>query len=344
MDKKYLLSICINTRNRSDLLIETINSILKFQTDDIEIIVLDGASDLVHKERLTEFFKDKQNIKYFYSERLVGIDEGYDLSVTYANGNYCWLLPDDDLIFENKIQQLLSELNNDHDLLLVNLECWTKDLSHNLKQPLFQVNENKTFNGNSGVNFWKTCGIALSYIGSIVVKKDIWLEIDKTAHYGSYFAHMLVIMNSKQIDRAYLIADPIIQYRSGNSSWTARSFEIWNFLWPKLIWENPNLTREEKEAIVPQEPWRRVRSMIKSRAMNEYNHTLYRKFLRPYLTMRERFAYKFTSMMPATLLNYFILTALIILKRSRYSIYNLAITNPHYTYLKSPLRKIKVYV
>lgn len=340
MNKNYLLSICINTRNRSDLLIETINSIIKFRTDEIEIVVIDGASELVHKDRLTNFFEDKKFIHYIYSEKLVGIDEGYDLSVTYANGKYCWLLPDDDLIFEDKIHLLKKELHHDHDLLLVNLECWTKNLSHSLKQPLFKITQDQYYNGNVGVPFWETCGSPLSYIGSIVIKKNIWLEIDKTSQYGSYFAHMQVIMDSKKIHSIYLIADPIIQYRSGNSSWTARSFEIWNFLWPKLIWENENLTTSEKKAIVPKQPWRRVRSMIKSRAMNEYNYNIYKNFLRKDLSTSDRFPFWIISLLPSSLLNTIIMIILVVLKKgSPYTLYNFSLTNPHTSIVNFILRK-----
>ncbi len=344
-DHSYLLSICINTRNRARLLIETLNSIRSFQSAGIEIIIMDGASREEDKKKTQEYVSDKESMTYIYSEKEIGIDEGYDLSVNFAKGKYCWLLPDDDLIFSDRIPELLEKLSMDYDLVLANLDCWTKELDHSLNQHLFQVEHNTEFNGTHSVDFWRTCGVPLSYIGSIIVKRKLWLEIDKKDFYGSYFAHIQVIMNNAKIKRTILLSNPIIKYRSGNSSWTERSFEIWNFLWPELIWSNPNLSPDEKLAVVPKEPWRRVLSMIKSRAMGEFNSSIYEKFLKPKLTIRQRFIFKFIAILPCALLNYLILGSLVFFKPERkYSIYNLAITNPQYKKLKEFLAHFEIYV
>jgi glycosyltransferase involved in cell wall biosynthesis len=325
-----LLSICVNTRNRASLLHETLNSFLNQIEESIEIVVVDGASTDDTEELMVKLTDEHDCITYFRSEKLIGIDEGYDVAVGLATGAYCWMMTDDDLAEAGTIDRLIAEIAEGYDLILVNLECYTKDLQVSLNQRLFQVEADREYSAETFAEFLDVCGVGLSYIGSVVFRKPLWFEFDRTKYYGSYFAHVAVILESSSIDRIRLISHPYIIYRSANSSWTPRSFEIWNFKWPQLVWGSNRLSETEKKSICPREPWTRTLSIVKSRAMGEFDVTVLHRFLRRKLSPMRFGTYYAIAITPKALLNFSLLLFCLVFKRpGHYTIYNFVVSSPY---------------
>jgi hypothetical protein len=269
-------------------------------------------------------------IVYHRSDTLIGIDEGYDLAVSKASGEYCWMMTDDDLIEPHTIDRILTEIDNGYEMILVNLDCFTRDLSASLEQKLFQVDEDKVFGPDNMDEFYRTCGVGLTYIACIVLKRDYWFERGIREHYGSFLAHVVVILESRKIKRILLISDPYIRYRAGNSSWTPRSFEIWNVKWPKLVWEGTSLTEDAKASIVPRMPWKRALTLLKSRAVGEYDLTVLNQFLKAQVDTPRYALYWLIAVAPRLPLNFALLAYCLLFRRQTpYTIYNLVISNPH---------------
>lgn len=325
-----ILSVCINTRNRAGFLRETLDSILVQFNESVELVVVDGASDDGTEPMMHGYAGRHVAVKYFSSETPIGIDEGYDLAVQLASGRYCWMMTDDDLIADGALDRLLAEIEKGYDLILLEIDCYTKDLAISLRQPLYQVGSDRVFTPENFQEFWPASGKGLSYIGSVVLRRSIWFEHDRTRYYGSYFVHVGVILESTSITRALIVGQPYIKYRSGNSSWTPRSFEIWNFKWPRLVWESTRLSAQSKEGIVPQEPWRRALSVLKSRAMGEYDLKTFRTWLAYRLAWERRIPFLLIALMPRTLLNFMLLLFCLIFRKSNtYTIYNLTVSNSY---------------
>lgn len=325
-----ILSVCINTRNRAGFLRETLDSILVQLNESVELVVVDGASDDETEPMMRGYADLHVAVKYFRSETPIGIDEGYDLAVQQASGRYCWMMTDDDLIADGALDRLLAEIEKGYDLILVEIDCYTKDLAVSLRQPLYQVGSDRVFTPENFQEFWPASGKGLSYIGSVVLRRSIWFEHDRTRYYGSYFVHVGVILESTSITRALIVGHPYIKYRSGNSSWTPSSFEIWNFKWPRLVWESTRLSAPSKEGIVPQEPWRRVLSVLKSRAMGEYDLNTFNTWLVSRLAWERRIPFLLMALIPRTLLNFMLLLFCLIFRKSNpYTIYNLTVSNSY---------------
>ena len=325
-----VLSICINTRNRADFLRETLDSIMCQLNDAVELVVVDGASNDGTEEFMQCYSRKHERVKYVRSEMPIGIDEGYDVAVEWAGGRYCWMMTDDDLVVPGAVDLVLAEIENGYDLILLEVDCYTKDLAISLRQPLYQVGSDRVFTTENFQDFWPVSGKGLSYIGSVVLRRAIWFEHDRRRFYGTYFVHVGVILESACITRALIVGHPYIKYRSGNSSWTPRSFEIWNFKWPRLVWESSRLSAHAKEAIVPREPWRRALSVLKSRAMGEYDLQTFRTWLAPRLIWKQRILFMMIALIPRTLLNFILLLFCLTFRRSNsYTIYNLTVSNPY---------------
>ena len=325
-----ILSVCINTRNRAGFLRETLDSILVQLDDLIEVVVVDGASNDGTEQMLRDYVVKNAAVKYFRSEKPIGIDEGYDLAVEKASGRYCWMMTDDDLIAEGALDRLMMEIEKGYDLILIEIECYTKDMSVSLRQHLYQVGSDRVFTQENFQEFWPVSGKGLSYIGSVVLRRSIWFEQDRTQYYGSYFVHVGVILESSSITRALIIGHPYIKYRSGNSSWTPRSFEIWNFKWPRLVWESTRLNAISKEDIVPREPWHRALSVLKSRAMGEYDLKTFKAWLASRMAWERRIPFLLIALIPRTLLNFMLLLFCLVFRKSNpYTIYNLTVSNSY---------------
>jgi glycosyltransferase involved in cell wall biosynthesis len=269
-DKVPKLSICIATFNRGAFIAETLNSILSQNSEQIEIVVVDGGSK-DNTQKVLEFYQNSfSNFNYYREEVNSGVDIDYDKAIQYANGYYCWLMTDDDLLIDGAIERLLCKLIDNYDLLVLNSEVWNTDFTFNLETRMSTMIQDKIYTGRNKLEMFADLGTCLSFIGSVVIRRRVWLERVREKYYGSLFVHVGVIFQSPIENDVYFHAEPIIKIRYGNGMWSPRSFEIWYFKWPELVWSFGSFEDLSKSKIVMREPWRRYWLLIKSRAIGEY--------------------------------------------------------------------------
>ena len=115
-----------------------------------------------------------------------------------------------------------------------------------------------------------------------------------------------------------------MKIRYGNSMWTPRSFEIWYFKWPNLIWSFVGVDDNSKELVYPKEPWRSLKRLAKSRAMGDYTYNEFSQFLSGKKKDINFFMAFIISISPAILLNTIALLYYSIKdKQNLYTIYDL---------------------
>src|SRR5262245_44458385 len=98
MCQRVKLSICVATRNRAAFVRETVINILRQVTPECEVVVVDGASTDDTESVLKTIVEHNDNVRYFKLDKNGGIDRDFDRAVELANGEYCWLMPDDDVL------------------------------------------------------------------------------------------------------------------------------------------------------------------------------------------------------------------------------------------------------
>ncbi|MEI0493722.1 glycosyltransferase family 2 protein [Brachyspira intermedia] len=91
-----LVSVIITTYNRKKLLVEAINSVLKQDYTNIEIIVSDNASEDGTDLVMQEYILEHKNIKYIRREKNVGPYINAKKAYKEATGKYFIFLSDDD--------------------------------------------------------------------------------------------------------------------------------------------------------------------------------------------------------------------------------------------------------
>ncbi|NKI95069.1 glycosyltransferase family 2 protein [Rhizobacter sp. SG703] len=298
------LSICIATFKRGDFIVQTLDSIVGQLTDAVELLVVDGASP-DHTEQIMRAYCERHpRVRYIREAVNSGIDADYDKAVGYARGEYCWLMTDDDLMVGDAVARVLAHLD-DVDVVVVNSEVRNKDLSSQLRPRLLRISHDKHFDEPSGEAVFREMADYLSFIGGVVVRRAWWLQRERTPYYGTLFVHIGVLFQNPPVTRVQAIADPLLIIRFGNAMWSARSFEIWMFKWPTLIWSFKHFSQAARAAISAPMPYLSIKRLLWFRAIGGYTAAEYRKFLLPCGTHLSRLSAAAIARLPAKAANFF---------------------------------------
>jgi glycosyltransferase involved in cell wall biosynthesis len=298
------LSICIATLNRARFLKETLESILVQASDEVEVVVVDGASSDGTESVVRGLQQRFPCIRYIRGERAMGVDRDFDAAVQHASGEYCWLLCDDDLLKPGAIAEVLSETRRGHSLLVVNADVWDAGYSKLLEGRRMKIDEDRIY-PSSGIDaLFADTAQYLTFIGGVVIRRDLWMVRERERYFGTEFIHVGVIFQAPLPRTALVISKPLISIRYGMAQWTERSFDIWMFKWPELVWSFPGLSDEVKNRITRREPWRLLKNLLVYRAMGAYSSRVYHDKVRNRLQeVRQRTVPCLVSMLPRRVLN-----------------------------------------
>ena len=294
--KTPLLSICIATYNRAGFIGETLDSIIPQLDDDVELLVVDGASTDNTEDIVRKFASKESRIRYVRLSAKGGIDQDFDKSVELARGEYCWLFTDDDLLKPGAVAAVKAAMKKGFDLVVVNAEVRDRKLSVILERRRIIIQENKAYAPGSTEHLFSDALDYLTFIGAVVIRRSIWLSREKELYYGTEFVHVGVIFQNPLSGPALIIAEPYIIIRLGNAQWTPRSFDIWMFKWPRLVWSFNDISDGAKRSVSPREPWRDFRKLFVQRSTGGYNLQIYRKYIS---TMRGDVLWKFCACLVA---------------------------------------------
>jgi glycosyltransferase involved in cell wall biosynthesis len=285
-----LLSICIATYNRADYIGETLDSIIPQLTDNVELLVVDGAST-DNTEDVVRTYTDPR-IRYVRLPVKGGVDRDYCKAVELARGEFCWLFTDDDLLRPGAIAAVLSGLGEGHGMVVVNAEIRDRTLRDLLIRQRLVMQGNRVYAPNDREHLFVDALEYLGFIGSVVIRRNIWLSRDKEPYIGTEFVHVGVIFQRPLTETVLIVAEPFISIRLGNAQWTPRSFDIWMFKWPKLVWSFDHISKEAKLKICRREPWKNFANLVIQRSYGAYTVQAYRQYIS---TMQAGVLWKFIA-------------------------------------------------
>lgn len=267
---RILLSICIATYNRAEYIGQTLDSIIPQLDEEVELLILDGASNDNTEVIVKKYVDINPHIRYIRLPVKGGVDQDFDKSVELAYGEFCWLFTDDDLLYPGAIVAVKTAINEGHALVVVNAEVRDRELSIILEHQQIKIQDNKVYAPTDTECLFIDSLSYLTFIGAVVIRRSIWLNRERVSYFGTEFIHVGVIFQEKLPESALIIAKPYICIRYGNGQWTPRYFDIWMFKWPKLVWSFANITDEAKACIIAQEPWQRLKNLIIQRGRGAY--------------------------------------------------------------------------
>ncbi len=279
--KKITLSICIATLNRAAFLDETLHSIVSQANEQVEVVIVDGASTDDTGNVVKRHQEAFPRLRYHRLEVKGGLDQDYNRAVGLAAGDYCWLFSDDDVMKPGALQAVLDNADKGHDLIVVNAEVRNADLSAVIESRLLKLSSNRIYSQAEGEQFFGDTANYLSFIGAVVIRRELWLAREKAEYFGTFFVHIGVIFQSALPGSTLVIAEPLISIRYGNATWSARSFEIWMFKFPRIIWSFPHFSDASKRRVYPKEPWKKWGRLLRYRASGHYRLQEYKDLVKP---------------------------------------------------------------
>jgi abequosyltransferase len=273
------LSICIATFNRARFIGETLDAILPQLTPEVELLVVDGASSDGTAALMADYERRCAGLVYHRESENSGFDRDYDKAVRYARGEYCWLMSDDDILSPDAVSTVLAQLRDDPQLVVVNAEIRTRDLSVVLKPNQLELQEDIEYGEAEHERLFAYAGRYLSFIGAVVIRRAAWTKRGPAAYFDSMFAYFGVLFQAPEIGRAKIIARPLIRIRYGNALWTPRAFDIWINRWPALIWSFVHFSEQSKSSITARSPALSIRTLVWYRALDAYGPAQYRALI-----------------------------------------------------------------
>ncbi|WP_052330901.1 glycosyltransferase [Planktothrix agardhii] len=102
MSSQHLFSIIIPTRQRHDTLKYSIQSVIQQSYTNFELIVMDNCSSPETHEVVVSFSDER--IKYYRSPERLAMADNWELGLSYATGEYIFILGDDDGLMPDGIK------------------------------------------------------------------------------------------------------------------------------------------------------------------------------------------------------------------------------------------------
>lgn len=222
------LSICIPTFNRANLIGQTLENIAHQKSDEIEIVIVDGASTDDTEQVVHEYQKKIPNLIYFRQAKNGGVDRDLAKTVELAKGEYCWLFSSDDLLAEHALSYILKEINSGDDVYLCNRVWCTYDLKPIRKDYWLNSAWDSEFY-DLGVReilirYLRWCdsiGGLFSCISCVVVKKEKWDLVDVPPElFGICYTHVYRIFKILFYGglKLWYLKDHLVLCRGGNDS------------------------------------------------------------------------------------------------------------------------------
>ena len=274
---KPLLSVCIATYNRADYIGQTLESIIPQLTDEVEIVVVDGASTDNTSSVVKHYIEICKQINYIRLPSKGGVDQDFCKAVELAKGEYCWLFPDDDLLKPDAISTVLKEIVKGYSLIVVNAEVMNKDFSKVLENKRLQIDANEIYLESEIELLFNRAIFYMSFIGCVVINRDLWMRQRRNAISAPSLFMWALFFRRLCPPRYLVVAEPYITIRLGNAQWTPRAFEIWLYKWPNLLCSFTHLSEQARQKYRKTQSWLILRNIITFRAMGGYSLKEYHK-------------------------------------------------------------------
>ncbi|MBL7703550.1 MAG: glycosyltransferase family 2 protein [Ferruginibacter sp.] len=192
-----LLSICIPTFNRAGYLDICLNNFcreMKDAGDGIELIVTDNCSTDDTQETVRKYMLLQKNIQYHKNKSNLGADGNMLTCLEKANGEYCWIFGDDDILLEGQLKIILEQLSKKQfDLIYLGNYWFGED--YLLEKPQ-KSNPASAIVFEDKKAFLKTINIWTTFISAVIFKKQVVQNKDLTPFLGTNLIQLQWVLPS----------------------------------------------------------------------------------------------------------------------------------------------------
>ncbi len=221
-----LLTIGIPTFNRCNFLKNAIESILvqckPEGSNEIEILISDNASSDNTVLICNDFIKKHPNIiRYFSHEKNMGFDKNVDSIFLHSQGEFVWLLGDDDELNPGAIEKVINVINNYKTVKVIFSNYDECDGNLNISEKRIRPEIKEDAFCNSGENFFIKNKFLAGVMSSVIFNKAAWVSaaLEKKYYNGLIFISKIVAILKEQRSTSYVISNKLFKYRVGTSTW-----------------------------------------------------------------------------------------------------------------------------
>ena len=272
------LTIAIPSHNKSYLLNQALNSIIDEGdfNEEIDILISDNSPSNDIKDLYDRKFSKQKKINLIDSSKFSCLDSNVNRSVEASKGEYVWIFGDDDLIVPGSIISIIRHLKKHKpSILVVNSQSFNQNGI--IEKKRVPIKNNLVYGAEENDIFLANFGSYLTYLGAIVVKKNLWMENFDNAKIGSYFAHLDVLFKLKRNRIAHFLSKDCIKMRLGSQTWTGKSFEIWNIFFAEIIWGLKDYESQSKRKVISKYPFHSPKTLLASRVYGRLSFKIWKK-------------------------------------------------------------------
>ena len=250
-----LLTIAIPAHNKPNFLKQAIYSIKQESNfgKDVNIAISDNSENDEIKELYFQEFKEDENIKLFNSKNFKCLDSNVNRAVELSTGKYVWIFGDDDLIVPGILKKVTEFIDKEKpSMVVLNSMSFKQEVI--VEESRLPKGIKSIYGRNENDNFLIDLVGYLTYVGGILVDRDLWIKNYDRSKIGSYFAHIDCITSIKNNGTAHYFSEPAIKMRLGSQTWIDQSFVIWHKLYPEIIWGLENYNARAKVKVINPNP------------------------------------------------------------------------------------------
>ena len=234
-DKRPVISFCIPTYNRCNYLEETLKRLseclseAKVSKTSYSIIISDNCSDDRTKSIVTDFGR-LLSIKYILQKENIGPARNLLESIKIADGEFIWILSDDDLLEIRSVKNLLELIKERSNLDYIfcprqlcdkNMLPLTNSMNVMLEKHLFFDNGYELFVSCNGVMPGQ-----MGYFSSTIIRRELWNKACFNRNHSEWIhlERLLFIIKSRP---CAIMSGIGVSARVGNY----RKFSVDSYVW-----------------------------------------------------------------------------------------------------------------
>lgn len=191
---KPKISVIIPVYNRGEYIEKCIESVLRQDYDNIEIIIIDDGSTDNTKEKICNYITINNNISYYYQEN-AGVSNARNKGVSYSNGEYVIFLDSDDCWDTSLLRKEMEEMLKKR----INI-CYCGMMKNNIDTGVIKKDKIRFKEGNIIIEFLKEYMNAQTI--TWLIKKDILIKnnivFKDTLNYGEDLLFFLKLLSIEQ--------------------------------------------------------------------------------------------------------------------------------------------------
>jgi abequosyltransferase len=261
LSQDFLISFAIPTYNFGAFIGDTIRSIFTgkslIKNEQIEVIVVDGASTDNTSSVIADLVKQFPTIRWVLMPQRGGIDYDLDHAVSLCTARYVWMLSADDLLEHGWDRVIFEQINQveQPDIILVPATVCTLAMTPMRRNRIFDFSSSSGSKSYS-MNYQEqrhlyfqqalTLEALFSYMSAVVVRRETWMALPQRSDYfKSCWAHCARLMPLLNLSypnaRITYLNSYVLNKRSGNDSFMEngliRRIGITVYGWERILKE-----------------------------------------------------------------------------------------------------------